>query len=407
MTPPPHRRRPAPLDPAALWSPPIGPLLGRLAVAAAAIALAAGGAYGCGDDGPGVVRPGDGGPMGDDDDDMVGGDDDDDMMGDDDDEFDCDYGTFEPAPVDPWGNGDPAICDAASPPTTCASATDCTLDELCRAGGCGGGSYCLPAGSPCSSDASCPGESVCGPDGFCVSGDPTVSCRGSWDCPAGFACEPRDGSTSDPRACLDGADCDCVDRRLPCRLGMDGDGVEVGSGCPVGYVCQRRGEAGRPWCVRRAFCNAEVPCDDGEVCLAGLCVPDSGQCTSDDGCDQEGERCSISLRTGLPSCGFDNPCLSDLDCGSVDFRCNDQLHPIGTFPDNPDEGGFCHPIDGCQSDAECPANALCGWLLGNPPEGGLPELDVCLPAATCLCFDPDGVDPALGAGGAVQPCDGT
>jgi hypothetical protein len=364
------------------------------------------------------VRSPDGGPGDDDDDMMVGDDDDDDMMvgdddddmmmGDDDDDLVCDFGTFGPFEGDPWGDGDPSVCETASPPPSCVGDEACEPDESCTTGGCGGG-YCLPRALRCNLDATpprgCPAPSVCqmvdDGVGYCRSDDPTVtSCRGPWDCPSGFACEPEEEApTSDPSACADGARCVCVDRRLPCRIGLDGDGVEVRSGCPVGYECRRRGDASRPWCVPRDFCDEELPCGDDDVCLGGLCVPDSGACSADADCEEAGEACTVSPADGTTLCGFDNACVSDDDCGSLDFRCNDSLHPLAT--------AFCHPVGGCQSDAECPPSALCGWLLGNPPEAGLEELDQCLPEASCICFNPDLEHPVLGAGGAAQPCEGT
>lgn len=347
-----------------------------------------------------------------------------------------DGGTFDPLPPshDPWGDGDPDVCEGPSPPPTCETEADCVGQDLgavicteglcaCVPGGCGGRGYCTRRGATCSSDTSCGGptiDSVCataaGGGRFCRTppGDPSA-CRGSWDCPAGFECEPSDGGetppTSDGTVCASGdVVCACVDRRLPCRL----DETEGVAGvCPVGYRCTREGNTGRPFCQRPRPCpgvGGETLCDEGEVCLdptgadfGGVCVR-QGTCATDADCvtspDVQGDRCTMSVVSGRTICGFDPPCdPAAPECGA-NLSCNAVVHTVGT--------AFCHPTRpegemraNCQSDAECRPNARCIWLDGNPPVDP-DELETePLPYGECICFDP-----ALGEAGGSQPCEG-
>ncbi len=187
-------------------------------------------------------------------------------------------------------------------------------------------------------------------------------------------CRPSLPGCSDSRSCAPGFRCEteaggmrvCVDRRLPCV---------AGSRCPAGHRCQYTHRAAVALCVPTAVtCSVATgtPCFEDELCASltsfgdlGTCLPQRGECSDHGAClDADAPRCGIDPFNGETRCMRAGPCLENTDCAPGD-QCID-LAERGV--------GICHPSAGCQADAACPANSLCG------PSAGSDDV------ASCLCF---------------------
>jgi hypothetical protein len=240
----------------------------------------------------------------------------------------------------------------------------CQVDSQCNATG----TACITGKvQPCTSDADCDCQWVCGDAGSCVAGgnNPKSSCASDLDC--GPACEGLtciDGGcealTCGPLTCAPGCACSgygvCACPRLPdagptcssyfetqCLYGCLPDLPDGGCYCNGGVV-DALGRCAA--CVQDSDCDAGLYCDIDPNAFSPYetCV----QCTTSSQCDA-GMVCDTSR----------NLCVADcrLDAGICDAGCA--------------QSGVCGE---CTSDADCATGSACvmwpdgGETYGIPPE---------------------------------------
>jgi hypothetical protein len=238
------------------------------------------------------------------------------------------------------------FCEAApaADNTPCDDGDPCTVDTVCTAGVCGGGT--IP---PCDDGDPCTHDDVC-VDGVCR-GTPSPEC----------ACE----TTADCAPWEDGDRCNgvmyCGDDKL-CRL----DRASIVT-CPplVGEAC------------RVAVCvPATGACESGPA-------PDGTECSDADYCT-EGDRCAAGQCTGTYVC---TPgCVTDADCElyqGID-RC------AGTMRCR--EDGLCRFEAGAEVVCDPSADGPCEESVCDPVDGQckkepLPDGTWCGDGNLCTCFD--------------------
>jgi len=222
----------------------------------------------------------------------------------------------------PFGSGGPDVCiDSCSEHAECPEGTLC-VDQSCTRVACTDGTAC-PAGTACPVTGDdracrpvCSGDQECEPPALCLpagGGDlcQAIACSDGSECPAGTAC-PVGGGTCQ-RSCT--SDIDCTQPAL-CLPAGGGDLCQAiacsdGSECPADTACPDDGGH----CVRSCTSDADcvppekclpagngrlcqtIPCladqdcpDDMECGTGGICVPATGECTSDEDCEG-GWRC--------------------------------------------------------------------------------------------------------------------
>lgn len=242
---------------------------------------------------------------------------------------------------------DTSIADTASEVVEpeCEGDEGCShLVGVCRAGVCQGG-VCVEealTGESCDDGDLCTEGDVCD-GGACVG--VAVVCEALDDCHDAGECDSRTGECSDVP--LSGIGCD------------DGDACTTGDGCAEG-VCA--GEA--------VVCVAKDQCHD-----AGVCDPQSGQCTEprkpdttpcDDGmlCTEE-DRCEAGGCVGVEVvCEANGECELTGSCDASTGECTRLTKPEGTtcVDDDP-----CTPSSSCQSGlctgTGVPTDANGDWAL--------------------------------------------
>ena len=190
------------------------------------------------------------------------------------------------------------VAPVAQPSAACAWKPDltdgCPAEQLCFQGdeeeGTQSECYAMPG---CGVDGACPkdfGGSVCNvkADGsriipskaaICLMG----ACLADTDCPSGQKCEDLFGGLG------------------YCDMGMGiGDGCETDADCDEGKVCHAT------MCVPDTgvdSCETDADCADGEVCQASICIIDmgDGDCQTDDDCGAD-EVCEMGFC--MPDMGF-------------------------------------------------------------------------------------------------------
>jgi hypothetical protein len=201
-----------------------------------------------------------------------------------------------------------------------------------------------------------------------ATGDMTIVCKTSSDCPTGQACDPQKKSCS--TACSNNISCNggCCDG-TKCVAGTDpmkcGDTGAACSSCPMGQAC-KAGQCGVD-CDANSACNGG--CCDGAKCVAG---------TTDTMCATGGALCmtcanSANGKACVPvgnttTCG----CNGVADCPSGK-ACNTTTHQCGTACDTntPCNGGCCSQSQNGQcvagtSDNACGNNGgVCGGCSNN------------------------------------------
>jgi len=170
-----------------------------------------------------------------------------------------------------------------------------------------------------------------------------------------------------------------------------------------------------PLCAegRCVECVVAAQCEDGDLCVENVCVPDDVRsCTSDADCPSERPRCQMGATGSICVAG----CATDDDCpaGScVEGACVECLaeaetvlptDPCGCDADCAGTGAVC--AEGlCTADCDetgCPDGLVCE---GAPAECVTCEADTRAEGATCACDDQcDGALECIG-GFCGEPCD--
>ena len=261
----------------------------------------------------------------------------------------------------------------------CSADTDCADSQVCLDGVCE--DIALTA---CGPDRPCPGELICGADGFCArpdaadsDGDGVPDSRDNCVTTAnpdqldsdengvGDACESTScGTCPLDEVCLPDGACG----QLVCSTDGDcpDDAVCVGTLCRQTHDCESNAECEdtlgvcgpdgvcEPGCSQDVDCGDPAivgcregacqfrcnpdrdTCDRDETCEDGFCVPNECSGTGTEGCP-DGQRCSDGRCMPYTACVDDSSCAESQEC--VD--------------------GICEDRDGCISDRQCPPNQLC------------------------------------------------
>lgn len=289
------------------------------------------------------------------------------------------------------GTCDPGTGQCSNPSkedgTTCSDGSACTSGETCRNGSCGApsatvactasdqchvGGSCDPATGQCSNPikengTACSDASACTTGESCQSGicdSPTtrVACTPSDQCHVAGACDPSDGTCTNP-------------------LKADDSSCDDGSACTAGESCQH-GTCGSP--VTTVTCGAQGQCRDAGTCDAatGRCSTpakvDGTACTDSDACTR-GETCQNG-GCGSPSSTIEcTPVDQCHDSGACDAETGSCTKPAKLEAAQCDDGRSCTSGDRCVSGACAPVaiDCACGSDADCSP------LDQCHAQGTC------------------------
>jgi len=223
------------------------------------------------------------------------------------------------------GTCDPATGACSNPPksngSTCNDGNACTQTDTCQAGACIGSNAVVcaasdqchvvgtcdsatgtcsnptkPNGSVCNDGNACTQTDIC-QNGTCIGASPVV-CSASDQCHVAGACDPRNGTCSNPSkangsACNDGNACTQTDT---CQ-----GGACVGSSpvlctpsdqCHVAGACNTTtGVCSNPAKANGGGCDDGNACTGSDQCSNGVCqgtsIPGCGSCLI---CDADGDR---------------------------------------------------------------------------------------------------------------------
>ena len=259
-----------------------------------------------------------------------------------------------------------------------------------------------------------------GQDGFCIStpdwfeGSCSETCSSTNACPAGSHCayiDPVSGQGACVADCTSGADCrtnySCIDadddQTTECAPTGDGSGV-IGEACAGVYECAGGADA---FCIQEAqgwragycsaSCTSNADCPAGSHCGnqnpttgAGLCVAD---CTGDGDCRADGYTCfdwdSSTVASTECAPGGTGDGLQGEACEGV-WECDGGAGAFCVTDDSGWPDGYC-VLGGCTANADCSANAHCGFFDTTTGEGVC--LGNCGTDADCRadygCFDLD------------------
>lgn len=215
---------------------------------------------------------------------------------------------------------------------------------------------CWPTCDVLAEEPSCVGENVCAVMGARFGGEVVG------------ACVPDTGSAQAGESCGEGDEDECS-LRLFCSQEPAGricrqfcDPEE--EGCPEGMECAplevvdpNGATADIGFCrppVRT--CERRADCEEDEVCRFEICIPaqGSGGKGSGESCT-EGDECATGVCYDLGvcsgTCATGDDCAPGTECVAVTVNVGEVTVEERT----------CLP--GCDSDAECPSNRFCNWLL--------------------------------------------
>lgn len=244
------------------------------------------------------------------------------------------------------------IAEPVADGVTCDDGTNCTEADVCTSGVCGGTmkdcssedglcqvgvceeatGNCVaedaPDNDPCDDGLDCTENDVC-TSGVC--GGSAVDCSGlTMDCQVGVCTEAAGGCTTEPA--LNTSSCD------------DGDPCTVSDAC-AGGVCN----GGSP-----KDCSAA---GDG-VCMVGVCEAGTGDCiaepvTDGTGCDDgvfctANDQCQSGVCDGTSTTVCPDSTCNTGFCNMTSDACDLQPVPNG---DSCDDGEFCTAADECQAGA--------------------------------------------------------
>jgi hypothetical protein len=219
--------------------------------------------------------------------------------------------------------------------TLCDDGNECTANEICEGGLCGGGvNDC-----PCEVDADCGDkgdDDLCQGGLVCIGGgcepDPAgpVACEDvEGDCVI-TACDPETGVCADAPT-PDGSSCATDNACLTGATCMEG-GCQGGSAleCPGGGLCVTATCDSAVGCVdtptnEGESCNDGNPCSTGDSCSHGVCVGEDGscECESDDDClPYVSDLCAMGMACEEGNCiaydiVVDCPESSDTSCSQT------------------------------------------------------------------------------------------
>ncbi len=319
-----------------------------------------------------------------------------------------------------------AGCSHTNNTSPCDDGNPCSVGDKCLGGSCNPGQKLnCDDGNVCTDDSCDPEKGClhvsnaapCDDNNSCTSADQCVkgACVGSGD----LDCDDANPCTKD--LCLADGGCQYENIAAPCS---DGDPCTVGDICAAGECT-----AGPP-----------MDCNDGNVCTADSCNPESGLCvhSAAEGACDDGNPCTLvdscqggkCVGTSAPKCDDDNVCTTDYcDPGQ---GC---VHLLNTSPC--DDDNLCTTKDTCQlgecvggpalncgdnnpcTDDDCQADVGCTFTPNNAPcsdGNACTDNDQCKAgwcsgaAVTCsdqnLCTA-DSCDPATGCQylPAPGPCD--
>jgi hypothetical protein len=216
--------------------------------------------------------------------------------------------------------------------------------------------YChntTACGPRCDTHQECPGDYLCDTQ---TSACTLFSCQEDADCPAGAVCGMGDqgricripGGTADGEQCSDHWECmsgACLQNTCTSMCAFTAD-------CAAGEVCG--GDGLDPWYVeqgaRICWTPAGLMCTPDEFEIENMCT-DGTQCEIWDDCAFPTQ---CWMMPGMSFCVCDDPscntsCSIDADCGDSRLVCKD---------------GLCRGLEACESDADCQAPRVCGFVDG-------------------------------------------
>lgn len=265
------------------------------------------------------------------------------------------------------------ICNAGVCCSLCTTNRDCVGDQVCLQG------ICQPT---CQTNATCAEFQFC-QNSICVQ---QVRCRADDECGPAERCEQDAYGRAECRnACESGvlcgrnAECTARDHQAvcSCRAGFAGDATAAGGvGCkPIE-------------CEQDEQCSADKLCD-GNVCRLACLLGES--CGANALCAAENHRKVCHCQPGftgdarqhcepIDACR-EAPCGPGARCTTANgvFQCGCEHGLVG---DAYNEG--CRPAVECVHDADCPANAACITVLGEPKCKDVCEDAVCGRNAQCV-----------------------
>ncbi len=293
------------------------------------------------------------------------------------DRCDPEDGCVNPPNAEPCDDGDECTVNEVCSGGTCGGGEEipCDDDNPCTDDACDAGTGCThtPNTEPCDDEEPCTTEDRCA-DGECVGGPPP-SCNDNNLCtddscdaaapgagPDGCLSVPNERPCDDNDACTIGDVCssggctgggpqDCEDGN-PCT----DDGCDPGTGC-VHTANERECDDGNE-CTSDDRCAEEkckgvdtslVDCDDGDPCTDDGCVPATG-CTHEDNTEpcSDGDECTLGDRCEDGDCVGGPP----PDCDDQDICTDDACDP---------EKGCTHDNNfaPCDDDNECTTGDEC------------------------------------------------
>jgi hypothetical protein len=209
----------------------------------------------------------------------------------------------------------------------------------------------------------------------------TLECSEHADCPSDRYCNRSTNRCNHKRET--GAPCNSDEK---CGSGKCVDSLCVpdygncysDQECPVDFVCYQGLCIYDEGCTNNYECPYHYYCENGDCIYYNECFADSecptqhlcdhGQCVLHAECDSNDD-CYHSTRCILGFCKYDDACAFDLDC-SDDFFCSD---------------GECVPL--CRSDDECIENYWCDLetlqCVEKLPSGDICELNIQCSSGWC------------------------
>ncbi len=345
----------------------------------------------------------------------------------------------------------------------CNDNNNCTQTDTCQAGVCTGGNpvtcmaldqchlagTCNPAtgvcfdpikanGTPCSDGNGCTQTDTC-QAGTCTAGTP-VTCMAQDQCHVAGACNPANGTCSNPNKaddspCTDGNSCTQMDT---CQAGAcTGANPVVCAAqdqCHDAGICNpANGTCSNPNKMDGTGCDDGNSCTQTDACQTGACLGASpvvcapfDQCHDTGACDPATGMCSNPNKMDGAGCDDGDACTQTDTCqsgacaGAMPVECValDQCHDVGTCDSDTGvcsdpvkvEGTACDDGDACTLTDTCSAGACAGTTMKCTASDECHDDGAC-DAATGVCTDPTKADgtPCAGGtcmGGACVP-DGT
>ena len=351
------------------------------------------------------------------------------------------------------------VCEVTFKPngTACDDGNQCTLNDVCTNGGCGGGAVDCDDDNPCTDDS-------CDPTSGCAYAPNAESCDDGDLCTTADHCEGGVCTGTENPLCICSDDEDCVpyddgdlcSGTLTCLDGkcevdeatiVTCDDVALAP-CEQVVCAPSTGECKVKDALNGTACSDSDACTENDVCTAGACVgtpmtcEDGNACTTDacdpaagctftpntDACDDgnsctSGDACAEGVCTGTPNA--DCECLSNADCAEQEDEdaCNGTLMcSEGQCVVDPNSVIVCPEPEGCTTFTCQPETGACVEATaadGSPCEDGnaCTDGDVCDEGQckggdqvvcddTNLCTD-DSCDPTVGCqfDYNTEPCD--